>query len=763
MRDLNQPSVILELLRSYDSWRSIYPTWLGGPGGFVEQLPQTDVRFDTDEIECMDLPCSGSPTSGSSLLCNLNRIRRWLHPAKWFMPRATVPPGVGVYVEPGIAYWGGTTGSPVVWTGETSGSFVHNSGSDPRIDILFFNTATGSLGIEQGTPAPSPVPPWPLSGSPFPIAEVYMRPCSGSIFNSCSSGSAVNNYIYRDVRPFITAGFAADGGDGGAVEWGQVVTVMKTGGDYTSIALAMAAIVDASSSKPYTILLGPGIWNYTAAETWKDWVSIMGMGREASIINLNSTSNDVSIQLGSHASYQDFTVKAAISPFSGFDTDCILASDGQSDILMRNIDVDWTITQAGAVSLSLIKFTTDGGALSDIVCEHVRVRAVSNASSGTIPAWWISTTGVVLRDCEGYAEVGSGSASSAYGAQIKLHEAAAQTVKVFGGEFHQENGNGFGRSAGIEATMESVTGDHYIYLFDVFMHSTEAGLNYSCVESNHYLYLVGCTIEGDVKDIHQDSGAVDVWPYIYACQFDFDSIDGGIDELNLLEGDRAKVDKARLTAPNLDLGIEIGYLEMMRGFKDDFLGDALHEQYTPVSVGAGSGGALQNNFHGGAYRLTAGATNGFYHQLWLGNAVDGFATLDADLGWIQIARFALSHTTTITGDFGAIDAASNNIILAGLNTTWSANWSLITRIGGGGVNVVDTGVAPDTNPHEHVLNVYPDAGARRVDYWLDGDKIATTTVSVPTAVITPIARCWALAAAARDNDLDFWGVTSRNL
>lgn len=222
MRDRNQPSVILELLRASHSWRSISPTWLGAPGGFVEQLPQTDVKFDSAEIECVDLPCSGSPTSGSSLLCNLNRIRRWLHPAKWFMPRATVPPSMHIYVEPGIAYWGGCSGSPVTWLGGTSGSFAHNSDSNPRIDLLYLNALTGALGIQQGVPAPSPVPPWPLSGSPFPIAEVYMRPCSGSIFNLCSSGSGANNYIYRDVRPFISCGFAGDGGGGGVTDHGDL-------------------------------------------------------------------------------------------------------------------------------------------------------------------------------------------------------------------------------------------------------------------------------------------------------------------------------------------------------------------------------------------------------------------------------------------------------------------------------------------------------------------------------------------------------------
>ncbi|HUV65518.1 MAG TPA: hypothetical protein VMW24_16595 [Sedimentisphaerales bacterium] len=208
-----------------------------------------------------------------------------------------------------------------------------------------------------------------------------------------------------------------------------------------------------------------------------------------------------------------------------------------------------------------------------------------------------------------------------------------------------------------------------------------------------------------------------------------------------------------------------GEIDALRGWKDDFFGDVLKDQYTAVSNGAGSGGALQNNAHGGVYRLTAGAGAGFYHYLWLGDAADGFATLDADLGWVMMGRFSISHTTSIAGDFGAIDSASNNVILAGMNTTAVANnWLLQTRTGGGVVNSVDSGVAADTNPHWHVLDVKPiTGGLRQVDYFLDGAQIATTAVSVPIVVLTPIVRCYAVAAAARNNDLDFWGVIPRNL
>ena len=203
----------------------------------------------------------------------------------------------------------------------------------------------------------------------------------------------------------------------------------------------------------------------------------------------------------------------------------------------------------------------------------------------------------------------------------------------------------------------------------------------------------------------------------------------------------------------------------LRGWRDDFLGMAIHEQYTPQSNGAGSVGALQNNFHGGAYRLTAGAVLGAWHMLWLGDAADGFATLDADLGWVMMARFSISHTTSAWCNLGVRDAGYNDVIEFGFNTLGLANnWCLRTRTGGGVINTVDSGVAADTNPHWHVGNVYPiGGGLRQVDYFLDGALVATTTISVPTIVLTPWAIAYAQAAAVRYMDLDYWGVIPMNL
>jgi len=206
-----------------------------------------------------------------------------------------------------------------------------------------------------------------------------------------------------------------------------------------------------------------------------------------------------------------------------------------------------------------------------------------------------------------------------------------------------------------------------------------------------------------------------------------------------------------------------------RGRNDDFFGKALApDQYTPVSNGAGSGGTLAYATHGlprGVYRLTAGAGVGFYHLLWLGDAANTYPTLDADDGWVMTARMSISATTSMFGMVGARDAAYSNAIDCGLKTDSIAdNWIIRTRTAAGAINIVDSGVAADTNPHSHALRVYPIAGGlRQVDYSLDQLVIATTTVAVPTAALTPYIIGYAIAAASRYVDLDHWAIMPTNL
>jgi len=213
--------------------------------------------------------------------------------------------------------------------------------------------------------------------------------------------------------------------------------------------------------------------------------------------------------------------------------------------------------------------------------------------------------------------------------------------------------------------------------------------------------------------------------------------------------------------PGYPLGVTLTELDYLRGHNDDFFGDQIADEYSTTLVG-GSTVALTTPAHGGVCLLTSGPAAANYANLRLGG---GYNTLDADEGWLMITRMRVSHTTDIAGDFGAFDGNIwNDVILVGINTAFiAANWIIVTRTGGGGWNAVNSGVAADTDWHWHAASVYPIAGGRQVDYYLDGALIASTTVSVPTVVLEPVVRVNLGAAATRYNYLDVWDVIPRNL
>jgi hypothetical protein len=55
----------------------------------------------------------------------------------------------------------------------------------------------------------------------------------------------------------------------------SIVTVAKQGGDYTSVAAAVASITDASSAKPYVVKVEPGVYTESPF-AMKQWVSVVG-------------------------------------------------------------------------------------------------------------------------------------------------------------------------------------------------------------------------------------------------------------------------------------------------------------------------------------------------------------------------------------------------------------------------------------------------------------------------------------------------------
>lgn len=198
-----------------------------------------------------------------------------------------------------------------------------------------------------------------------------------------------------------------------------------------------------------------------------------------------------------------------------------------------------------------------------------------------------------------------------------------------------------------------------------------------------------------------------------------------------------------------------GELDVLRGWKDDFLGKAFHEQYTVDPIGAGSSIALVDSAHGGWARLTSGPDAGDQAFLWL-----DMKTLDTDEGFIQICRGRISHSTSVFFNPGAAwVAATNDYCEVLCNTDWTNNWMIASDNGTGAVTWVDSGVPIDTGWHWHCLI----ASVGRLEHWLDGSLINVKTDKVPTVVMTPFIRCRRRAAVVRWADVDYWGVIPKNL
>jgi hypothetical protein len=200
----------------------------------------------------------------------------------------------------------------------------------------------------------------------------------------------------------------------------------------------------------------------------------------------------------------------------------------------------------------------------------------------------------------------------------------------------------------------------------------------------------------------------------------------------------------------------------LRGWQDDFFGDQLKDEYTPQATGAGSSVALVDGAHGGWVRLISGPVGGRSGRLWLGDAADGFDTLDADEGWTQIVRMKLNDVSDQTTVFGTGNAGNNRYIRAGLRTASSANWMVQTN--DGVATVTASSVAADTNWHIHRLEVYPiTGGGRQVDYFVDGVELLSKTTNVPTDIISPFVLIVSVIAASEQVDVDSWKVLPKNI
>lgn len=205
-----------------------------------------------------------------------------------------------------------------------------------------------------------------------------------------------------------------------------------------------------------------------------------------------------------------------------------------------------------------------------------------------------------------------------------------------------------------------------------------------------------------------------------------------------------------------------GEHDVLLGWKDDFLGDQLKDEYSQTIAGVGSSIALQN-WIGGGVRLRGGPGAARYALLELGDGAGNYEPCQSSPGWLQISYFKLGNNTNIYAGLYAYNSGGTEIVFTGVRTDVVANNWIIRANDGVAFAHTDTGVATDTNYHWHVQEVYPTSTGHQIDYYLDSELIGEQTTRIPVGIqLAPACLSYTVGGAANKNLwLNFWAMIPR--
>lgn len=167
----------------------------------------------------------------------------------------------GVPVTTSVRFDVGSLGGTWTDSAGNSGAFVLGApaGGSPR--------PLGGSGLAPSSVTTTTIVDGTIGGVDVNSAQVQLR-----VSGSCPAGQAMRSVAVSGTvvcQPVSPA---------------QIVWVATSGGDFTSVNAAMAAITDASATKPYVVRVAPGIYDEPGGVTVKDQVSLVGSGRGATTI-----------------------------------------------------------------------------------------------------------------------------------------------------------------------------------------------------------------------------------------------------------------------------------------------------------------------------------------------------------------------------------------------------------------------------------------------------------------------------------------------
>ncbi len=127
-----------------------------------------------------------------------------------------------------------------------------------------------------------------------------------------------------------------------------VVTVAKSGGDFSNVQAAINSIVDASATKPYVVRIGPGV--FSGAVTLKDNVDLEGAGPDhttlttfgANGLNLPGSTPTVAATGPIHAEVRDLSIEQVLSPAESTGAVAVYDVGTTEHLRYRNVHISAT-------------------------------------------------------------------------------------------------------------------------------------------------------------------------------------------------------------------------------------------------------------------------------------------------------------------------------------------------------------------------------------------------------------------------------------
>jgi hypothetical protein len=171
---------------------------------------------------------------------------------------------------------GGNAGEVDIYYGSTAGAFT-----DLIVDVVGYTTSSGLIDLAKRVET---LETSSVAGATGPAGAQGEQGPAGAQGSNGPAGAQGSNGPAGAQGSNGPAGAQGIQGAPGLIP-AQVVWVAKSGGDYTSLSVALDSIIDADKDKPYVVKIAPGRYKEISTVVLKSYVDVEGSGQGATTIN----------------------------------------------------------------------------------------------------------------------------------------------------------------------------------------------------------------------------------------------------------------------------------------------------------------------------------------------------------------------------------------------------------------------------------------------------------------------------------------------